>query len=133
MNEILIEAVAKSLDMLIKAEVEPEIHVEHLLNKCKKRTVEKPSLATVHHPDKDPVSFKNDAHRAAVVCNLHQHSSTCHSGNAGKKGCRLSRPQALVEKTGCCQLNPKLPSPENPKSKKNIYSTLSVVFFMTKC
>jgi len=43
--------------MLIKVEGEPEIHVKNLLNKFQKRTVEKQSLATVHNPAKDPVSF----------------------------------------------------------------------------
>lgn len=123
LSTILIEAVAKSLDMMIKAEVRPDIHVEQLLNKSKKPPVtQKPTVYTAHNPEEDPFLFETDAHRAACVCNFHQHSSTCHSGNSGKKGCRLSRPQELVEKTGCVQIKPCSPSPENPKgvTKKSV-------------
>lgn len=119
-NTELIKAVTKSLDMMITAEVRPDIHAEQLLNKTKKPPVlMKPALSTVHHPAKEPLLFETDAHRAACVCNFHQHSSTCRSGNAGKKGCRLSRPQALVNETGCWQIKPNIPSPENSCGKKN--------------
>lgn len=119
LNFILVEAVADSLCVVLKAEVDPVIHVEQLLNKAAKRMPSKPALATVHDPIKDPILFKRDADNAAVVCNFHQHSSTCRSGKAGKTGCRLSRPQELVSKTGCCQINPCKPAPDQPKGFSN--------------
>lgn len=107
--------VADSLDLMLKAEVDPNRHVEQLLNKAAKRMPLKPALATVHDPINNQELFKTDAHNAAVVCNFHQHSSTCHSGKAGKTGCRLSRPQELVKKTGCCQIKPCIPVPPQQK------------------
>ena len=65
-------------------------------------------------------------HTAAFVCNFYQHSSTCHWENAGEKCCRLSHPQAIVEKTGCCQLKPKLPCPENPPKNISLLHYLQV-------
>lgn len=102
---------------MIKGEVDPEIHVEQMIHKLKSQMPPIPSLTKVHHPLQHPDLFEKDAQRAAGVCNYHQHSSTCHSGNAGKKGCRLSRPQALIQHTTCCQIKPRLPSKEDPKSK----------------
>ncbi len=104
LNSILVKAVAKALDMMIKAEVTSEIHLENLLNKHKRIVPSKPALSKTHHPIEDEAAFEKDSQTAAVVCNLHQHSSTCHKGKVGKKGCRLSRPQALVKETSCCQI-----------------------------
>ena len=104
LNSILVEAVAKALDMMIRAEVDSEIHVENLLNKNNKVIPSKPALKETHHPIKEKEAFEKDTQTAAVICNLHQHSSTCHKGKVGKKGCRLSRPQSLVKETSCCQI-----------------------------
>ena len=115
LSSILVEAVAASLGLALKAEVDPDRHVEQLLNKAAKRMPSKPAVATLHDPINNPILFKRDADNAAVVCNFHQHSSTCRSGKAGKTGCRLARPQELVCKTGCCQIQPCKPVPEQPK------------------
>lgn len=112
---VLMETVAGALDLMIKAEVNLEVHVEYLVNKLNKMVQPKPALITAHHPSSETHLFDVDVQRAAIMCNSHQHSSACHSGKAGKKGCRLSRPQALVNKTSCCQIKPCPQSPTNPK------------------
>ena len=53
LNLTLIEAVTNSIDLIIKAEVDPEFHVEHLLAKFNSRVQPKPALITPHHPIKE--------------------------------------------------------------------------------
>ena len=106
LSPVLISAVAKSIDMIVKAEVTSDIHVEHLLNKIRKIKQPKPALTVPNHPLRQPSLFKNDAQWAAVCCNVHQHSSTCYSGKIGKVQCRMALPKETVEQTGCYQIKP---------------------------
>lgn len=76
----------------------------------------KPALTTAHHPSSEPRLFNRDVQQAAIVCNSHQHSSTCHSGRAGKIGCRLARPQALVNKVFLFRQSPDVREPKNSQN-----------------
>jgi len=113
--------------MLIRAEVEPEIHVDHLLNKCQKRTFEKPSLETVQSPVKHHVSFISNAHRAAVVCTFYQRSSMCHSRNAGKNVAAYHTHKQLSKRLDAARLSLSCLVLKVQKLK-NIFITISVVF-----
>lgn len=112
---VLVKAVAKALDMMIKAEVNSEVHVQYLHNKVNKVVQSKPAHTKAHHPSEESHLFNRDVQQAAIMCNSHQHSSTCHSGRAGKTACRLCRPQASVNKTSCCQIKP---YPQCPTKKR---------------
>lgn len=104
MNSTLIEAVTKSIDLMIKAEVDPEFHIENLLGKFNSTINPKPALFTPHHPIKQREKFDEEYQRAAVTCNIHQHSSTCYKGTIGKTECRLALPRAITMKTCHCQI-----------------------------
>ena len=114
LNPILSNAVAKSIDMVLKAEVNPNIHVEYLLKKIKKIIPTKPTLTIPRHPILEPQLFDNDAEWAAVYCNSHQHSSTCYSGKMGKIQCRMAYPKEIIDQTGCFQIEPCKKSETNP-------------------
>ena len=102
----LIGAVAKALDGMVKAEVDPIIQAEQLVDKLNGIIPPKPSLSTSHHPIRDSVAFHQDVQKTVVICNCHSHSQTCRVGKVGKKSCRMRRPQPLVEQTTCTQTEP---------------------------
>ena len=64
-----------------------------------------PSLVTVCNPVSNPEEFKKVANTAAMICNCHSHTETCHKGKIGKLCCRCRRPHPLVTKTGCLNTN----------------------------
>lgn len=104
--EVLASAVAKAIDSIVKCEVEPEFHVEHLLQKTEGIIPPRPALTTAHHPIRQQYEFKEDVQKAAIACNFHGHSQTCKAGKQGEKGCRMRRPQPIVSETACCQIVP---------------------------
>lgn len=118
LSPILIGSVAKAIDMVIKAEVNPNVHVEHLLTTIKKTILSKPALCNPHHPCNQRQLFEVDSHKAAVCCNIHQHSRTFHSERRGKTQCPLAISKETVKQTTSFQIKPCQPSVANHKGKK---------------
>ena len=115
----LIAAVAKALDNIISAEIDPIIQVEQLVKKFHGISSPKPSLSTAHHPVHDPIKFNEDVQKTVAICNTHNHSHTCRAGKVGKKSCRMRRPQPIVDKTMCTQIEPYI-DPDNGQRSFNI-------------
>lgn len=102
----LLCTVAKAIDEMFKAEVVLEAHVEQLIDKFNGVNPVKPSLLKAHHPIRNPEEFNQDVQKIVVMCNCHSHSHTCHAGKFGKIGCRMRRPQTIVNRTMCSQILP---------------------------
>ena len=130
LSPVWIGAVAKVIDMVIKAEINSNVHVEHLLKKIKKIGVAKPALSTPHHPITERKLFESDAHKAAVCCNVHEHTRTCHSGRRGKIQCRMALPKENIHQTGCFQIKPCSVSKSSSKGMRISY--LLLILFKIK-
>ena len=102
----LLCTVAKAIDEMFKAEVVLEAHVEQLIDKFNGVNPVKPSLLKAHHPIRNPEEFNQDVQKIVAMCNCHSHSHTCHAGKFGKTGCRMRRPQTIVNRTMCSQILP---------------------------
>ena len=77
---VLVKAVAKALDIMIKAEVNSEVHVKYLLIKVNKVVQPKPAPTKAHHPSKESHLFNRDVQQAAIMLNSHQHLSSFWKG-----------------------------------------------------
>nr|CAH0101600.1 unnamed protein product [Daphnia galeata] len=75
---LLCSAVAKALDSMVCAQLDPITHVENLISKfsTEKKTF-RPSLVSVHHPILQPELFSLDVQRAVAETNIHSHGQTC--------------------------------------------------------
>ena len=120
LNSTLSRAAAHSIGLVIKAEVDPEYHIQNILDKVNSKVTSKPALITPHHPIEQEQTFKQECQRAAVVCNIHQHSTTCYKGTIGKTECRMALPRALVNKTSYCQIQAHNKNQENLEGRQLI-------------
>ena len=101
----LIGAVAKALDGMVRAEVDPIIQSEQLVDKLNGIIPPKPSQWR-QPPNPWFSSVSSRRSKTVVICNCHSDSQTCRVGKVEKKSCRMRRPQPLVEQTTCTQIEP---------------------------
>lgn len=101
---VLIDAVAEALNGMVKAEVDPLIQAGQLINQINRIAPPRPCLITASNPIANPEKFYEEVNSAAIMCNCHSHTETCHKGKIGKICCRCRRPQGLVSETSCVQI-----------------------------
>jgi hypothetical protein len=101
---LLADAIARAINIIVKAELQPITHFNHLLRDLKNETVPHASLFVPHHPIKQTQLFETDVERTVDLCNVHQHTTTCTKGKTGMYSCRLGRPMDIEEETECKQI-----------------------------
>lgn len=106
--EQLTASIIQALNNMVKAEIDAEVHMNHLLLKCEGISPPRPALTNAHHPLRQAEEFHEDVQQAVVICNSHSHLQTCRASKQGKKGCRKRRPQPIVPVTSCCQIVPSI-------------------------
>lgn len=89
---------------MVKAEVDPVVHVQQMLNKITGKTKSKPALSQACHPRRQRNKYQKSFNKTAIMYNLHIHSATCRKGNPGKGGCRMRRPPPMIHQTSCTQI-----------------------------
>ena len=70
---VLLGAVAKALDGMVKAEVD-SVQVEHLINNFEGIVPHKPAISNAHNPTRYPEQFYQDSQQTVIVCNSHSHN-----------------------------------------------------------
>ena len=106
----LSEKIASVLDSMYSAKLERSCHVADLVTKKLKlfsndirvkRIMPPRALQIPPDPLGDDIGGSYDSHYSSTVnqCGVHEHTFTCYKGNSGKTGCRLNKPNGLIEET----------------------------------
>ena len=119
-TERLKRAIVKQINLMLRAYLSPESHVNSMLDELRSFQRPRSVLFPCANPVSHPESFNKDTERIAVSTNFHRHSQTCHKGNIGKLFCRLGLPRQLLEETGVEYLVPR----RDPVTNKITYDTL---------
>ncbi len=102
----LVNEVASALDRIVKAQLQPLLHVRHIMKDLKEETVAHAALfkPTIPTDMESNQRFVQDYQRVVDQSNIHQHAPTCFKTKTGKRRCRLGRPVQLQTQTGCVQI-----------------------------
>ena len=119
----IVQEIGRVIDSQFKAEIDKKHHVLDLLSTYMTKSIipNKPKQVftspalncrpcapnDLFTPDVNSSAFKDICSYNCTRLNIHHHSFTCFKGGSGRAGCRMSFPQALVEKTKPVQLTSK--------------------------
>jgi len=102
----LVSVIARALDTLFSATLDPDIHIQGLLRHIKGTRSPCATFFKCHNPLTEQIEFKQDVDRCIDMANVHRHSATCCKPPNGKRACRLAQPAPISPVTGCVQIEP---------------------------
>lgn len=116
------EAIVEQVNLMLKAYLSPESHLNSMLDELRSFTRPRAVLFPCNNPASHPELFDKDNERTAVGTNFHRHSQTCHKGTIGRLFCRLGLPRCLLNETGVEYLIPR----RDPTTKKVTYDIVEL-------
>jgi hypothetical protein len=103
--------IAEAINRVVSAQLDPTIHLKHLLRDLNNEKPPHAAFFKPHHPVREKQQYIQDFQRTVDLCNIHQHGLTCFKKKIGKTCCQRGRGVHLREETGCLQIVAKKTDP----------------------
>jgi hypothetical protein len=111
---ILARHIASAINRTVMAQLQPEIHVRHLLRDCYNESPAHVALFKCNNPLTKNRKFIQDFQRTVDLSNFHVHGPSCYDTKIGELCCRFGKPTPLSEETGIEQIVVVKTDPQKP-------------------
>ena len=107
--------IAEAINRVVSAQLDPTIHLKHLLRDMHNEKPPHAAFFKPHHPVREKKQYIQDFQRTVDLCNIHQHGPPCFKKKIGKTCCQQGRGVRLRDETGCLQIIAKKTDPSQPE------------------
>jgi hypothetical protein len=111
---ILARHIASAINRTVMAQLQPEIHVRHLLRDFHNESPAHAALFKCNNPVTEKRKFIQDFQRTVDLSNVHVHGPSCYHTRTGEVCCRFGKPTHLREETGVEQIVAIKADPKKP-------------------
>jgi hypothetical protein len=99
-NPVIAKQISSTLDRIVMAQLQPQIHIRHLLRDQQNKSLAHAALFKCNNPITAKSLFIYDFQRTVDLSNVHQHNQWCFKTKAGKRCCRFGQSAPLRNQTG---------------------------------
>ncbi|EFX64429.1 hypothetical protein DAPPUDRAFT_118188 [Daphnia pulex] len=119
---ILAKHIASAINRTVMAQLQPEIHVRHLLRDLHNESPAHAALFKCNNPVTEKRKFIQDFQRTADLSNVHVHGPSCYHTRTGEVCCRFGKPTHLREETGVEQIVAIKADPKKPDISFEVFN-----------
>ena len=121
---ILARHIASAINRTVMAQLQPDIHVRHLLRDLHNESPAHAALFKCNNPVTEKRKFIQDFQRTVDLSNVHVHSPSCYHTRTGEVCCRFGKPTHLREETGVEQIVAIKADPKKPDISFEVLSAI---------
>jgi hypothetical protein len=122
---VIAKHISSALDRILMAQLQPHIHIRHLLRDLHNESPAHAALFKSNNPMTAKSLFIKDFQRTVDLSNVHQHASSCFKTKTGKRCCRFGRPAPLRNETGVEQIVSVKPDDKKPDISFDVLESIT--------
>jgi hypothetical protein len=122
---VIAKHISSALDRILMAQLQPHIHIRHLLRDLHNESPAHAALFKSNNPMTAKSLFIKDFQRTVDLSNVHQHGPSCFKTKTGKRCCRFGRPAPLRNETGVEQIVSVKPDDKKPDISFDVLESIT--------